>query len=138
MKVFLDANVLLDLVTERDDPQFTKDASVILSLGEDGALELFMSAITVPTIAYVIKKKSAGEKKRIIRDLTSIVSVLPSLPEHVDNALGGIMDDIEDALQVQSAIAGRCNVIITRDVDDFKLSEIPAISPEEFLKRILR
>ncbi len=65
-----------------------------------------------------------------------IVEVLPSLPEHVANMLNGQMSDIEDALQVQSALEGRCDVIVTRNVHDFSLSEIPAITPADMLSRI--
>ena len=137
MKVFLDTNVLLDTIVERDNPQFTDDASTILSLGETQVIELFMSALSIPVIAYVIKNVNAARKKAIIKDLISIVKVLPSLPEHVENVLECTMNDIEDALQVQSAKEGQCDIIVTRDIADFKESDIPVISPQDLLSRII-
>lgn len=137
MKVFLDTNVLLDTIVERDNPQFTDDASTILSLGETQVIELFMSALSIPVIAYVIKNVNATRKKAIIKDLISIVKVLPSLPQHVDNILECTMNDIEDALQVQSAKEGQCDIIVTRDIADFKESDIPVISPQDLLSRII-
>ena len=137
MKVFLDTNVLLDTIVERDNPQFTDDASTILSLGETQVIELFMSALSIPVIAYVIKNVNATRKKAIIKDLISIVKVLPSLPQHVDNILESTMNDIEDALQVQSAKEGQCDIIVTRDIADFKESDIPVISPQDLLSRII-
>ncbi len=136
MRVFLDTNVLLDTLVARDNPQFAKDAATILSLGENGTFDLYMSALSISTIAYVLKNMSPSVKKSIISDLVDIVEVLPSLPEHVANMLNGQMSDIEDALQVQSALEGRCDVIVTRNVHDFTLSEIPAITPADMLSRI--
>lgn len=137
MRVFLDTNVLLDTLVSRDNPQFARNVATILSLGENGTFDLFMSALSVPTIAYVLKSMSPAAKKAIIGELVDIVKVLPALPDHVTNMLESQMSDVEDALQVQSAAEGGCDVIVTRNIHDFKLSEIPAISPEEFLRRIL-
>ncbi len=137
MRVFLDTNVLLDTLVSRDNPQFARNAATILSLGENGTFDLFMSALSVPTIAYVLKSMSPAAKKAIIGELVDIVKVFPALPDHVTNMLESQMSDVEDALQVQSAAEGGCDVIVTRNIHDFKLSEIPAISPEEFLRRIL-
>ncbi len=137
MRVFLDTNVLLDTLVSRDNPQFARNVATILSLGENGTFDLFMSALSVPTIAYVLKSMSPAAKKAIIGELVDIVKVFPALPDHVTNMLESQMSDVEDALQVQSAAEGGCDVIVTRNIHDFKLSEIPAISPEEFLRRIL-
>lgn len=137
MRVFLDTNVLLDTLVVRDNPQFARNAATILSLGENGTLELRMSVLSVPTIAYVLKNMSPSAKKTIIGDLVDIVEVLPSLPEHVTNMLAGQISDIEDALQVQSAVEGRCDVIVTRNIHDFRQSEIPAITADDLLDRIL-
>ena len=62
--------------------------------------------------------------------------VTPLLPVHVTNMLDSRMSDIEDALQVQSALEGECDIIVTRNIQDFSLSEIPAIAPDDFLGRI--
>ena len=136
MRVFLDTNILLDTLVLRDNPMFAQNAATILSLGDNSTIELYMSALSVPTVAYVLKSMSSSAKKTIIRELVDIVKVLPSLPEHVSNILENQMTDIEDALQVQSAMEGGCDVIVTRNTHDFKLSEIPAITPDDFLRRI--
>ena len=137
MKVFLDTNILLDTIVSRDNPEFARNAATILSLGENGTLELYMSVLSIPTIAYVLKSMSPDAKKAIIGELVAMVKVLPSLPEHVAGMLESRMSDIEDALQVQSAVEGGCDVIVTRNIHDFKLSGIPAIAPDDFLRRIL-
>lgn len=137
MKVFLDTNILLDALAERSNPVFSKNAETIFALGENGVVDLYMSVLSIPTIAYVLKNKTAGQKRAIIKDLTSIIEPLPTFPEHIKNMLEQQMTDIEDALQVQSALEGQCDIIITRNLHDFRDSVIPAISPDDFLDRVL-
>lgn len=137
MKVFLDTNILLDVLVERDNKEFTENATTILELGSNRVLDLYMSVLSVTTIAYVLRHMTAARKKGIIRDLISIVKVLPSLPEHIDNMLECQMNDIEDAMQVQSAKEGQCDIIVTRNITDFKDAGLPVISPDDFLKKII-
>ena len=124
-------------MVERSEPMFLKNAETIFALGENGVVDLYMSVLSIPTIAYVLKNMTSERKKSIIRDLTSIVEPLPSYPEHVRNMLEQQMADIEDALQVQSALEGQCDIIVTRNLQDFRDSAIPAISPDDFLARII-
>lgn len=136
MKVFLDTNILLDTLVVRPDKSFTENSMQILSLGENGVLDLYISVLSVPTIAYVLKNKTSEQKKSIITDLTSIVKVLPSLPQHVETMLESPIRDIEDALQIQSAKEGQCDLIVTRNTRDFTDAGMPVMSPEGLLKRI--
>lgn len=137
MRAFLDTNVLLDAVVVREIIRFSNDADTIIRLGKSGAVELYMSILSIPTIAYVIKNITSDRKKAIIQELTFTIKVLPSLPEHVQAMLDSPMQDIEDALQLESAKSGGCDLIVTRDVSDFESSDIPAITPSDFLDRIL-
>lgn len=137
MKVFLDTNILLDTLVVRPDKSFTENSMQILSLGENGVLDLYISVLSIPAIAYVLKNKTSEQKKSIITDLTSIVKVLPSLPQHVETMLESPIRDIEDALQVQSAKEGQCDLIVTRNTRDFTDAGMPVLSPEGLLERIL-
>lgn len=137
MRAFLDTNVLLDSILDRDERRFCEDAAAILKLGRNGLLELCMSILSIPTIAYVIKNVNAERKRTIIQDITAIVKVLPALPEHVTAMLESPISDIEDSMQLLSAKDGACDIIVTRDIDGFRQSDIPAISPEDLLSRIL-
>ena len=137
MKIFLDTNILLDTLIERSNHEFTDNAATILGLGDNGVIDLYMSALSISTIAYVLKNMTASRKKAIIKELITIVKVLPILPEHVYNMLESPMKDIEDALQAQSAKEGLCDLIVTRNTSDFKEAGIPVIEPQDLLKRII-
>ena len=105
----------------------------ILGLGENGVIDLYTSALSISTIAYVLRNMPSVRKKEIIKDLITIVKVLPVLPEHVNNILESPMKDIEDALQAKSAMEGCCDLIVTRNESDFKEADRPVIGPDELL-----
>jgi hypothetical protein len=46
------------------------------------------------------------------------------------------MPDLEDALQAAAALAWRADVIVTRNLDDYRHSPVPAVAPLEFLRRV--
>ena len=136
MRVFLDTNVLLDAYGERQDSRLTADGRKILSLAVGRCYELYMSVISVPTIAYVIKGMTVNEKKALIQRITEVVTPLPSLPVHISKIIEMPTKDIEDAMQILSAQEGGCDVIVTRDAAGFEGCEIPVVSPANFLRRI--
>ena len=55
---------------------------------------------------------------------------------HADavQALDWPMPDFEDALQAAAAVACGAQVILTRNVRDFKRSPVLAMTPEDFIK----
>lgn len=55
MKVFLDTNILLDTLVERSNLKFTDNAMAIFGLGENGVIDLYLSALSMSTIAYVLR-----------------------------------------------------------------------------------
>lgn len=56
--------------------------------------------------------------------------------EVIDKALNAGFKDFEDALQYFSAVAFGCQVIITRNENDFKNALIPVLDAESYLKTV--
>lgn len=54
----------------------------------------------------------------------------------IDKALFSNFNDFEDAMLHYCALKFNCDYIITRDSKDFKNSEIPTLTPTEFLASI--
>ncbi|MBK8506061.1 MAG: hypothetical protein IPL46_30020 [Saprospiraceae bacterium] len=44
--------------------------------------------------------------------------------------------DFEDGLQYYTALESQCDLIVTRNLRDFKESAIPVLSPREYLTKI--
>ena len=72
-----------------------------------------------------------------LKQLLTVIHVLQMDRKVVEDALISDFKDFEDALQYSSAINyGNIEVIITRNVKDYKMSEIGVLTPESFVKLI--
>lgn len=56
--------------------------------------------------------------------------------DYVRNALErNDFSDFEDCLQDECALQNNADYIITRNIDDFANSNVPAVTPADFLKK---
>jgi predicted nucleic acid-binding protein len=54
----------------------------------------------------------------------------------IEKGLNSNFLDFEDSLQYFSALRTECDIIITRNGKDFKKSQLPIMTPDEFLNSI--
>ena len=96
MKVFIDTNVLLDLMLAR--PEFHKaSASCIQGLRNHGAA-LYVSSLTVIHAYYFMRKSHGHEKsKEIIQYTLDMFNVLPSDASTLQRSMSLHFNDLEDA-----------------------------------------
>jgi predicted nucleic acid-binding protein len=132
MKVFLDTNILLDVLARRN-PFFANSAR-IWTMAEHGEVEAFVSAFSFNNIYYIIRKAEnkakASKALRLMRDV--FTSVAPER-QIMDQAMDSELDDFEDAVQYYSAERIRADYLITRNPQDFPSDGLPVVSPDEFL-----
>lgn len=135
MKVFLDANVIIDVVTNRTD--FIEASSKVLQLGLDGECELCASDITFTTVSYYARKNRTPEQLyEVLRSLRDFVDVVPSGPNAIDWALRQKSRDFEDAVQYYAALRSGAEYIVSRNVRDYPYNDIPVIPPHELLREM--
>ena len=132
MKLFLDTNVMLDLLGEREP--FYISAAKIATLADKRKLKIIVSALSFATVSYFLTKyeglKNTKDKLRKFK----IISGICELDEVIiEKALNSDFPDFEDSLQYFSALKSECDMIITRNGKDFKKSQIPVMTPDEFL-----
>ena len=134
-KLFLDTNVMLDLLGERH-PHYNSIAK-IATLAERGEFAMVASALSYTTVSYVLQKyQNADSIKEKLRKF-KIISEICSLDEVIiEKGLNSNFSDFEDALQYYSALKTDCAVIISRNGKDFKQSEIPVMTADEYLHSI--
>lgn len=132
MKVFLDTNILLDVLARRNP--FFANAGKIWTMAEHGELEAFVSAFSFNNIYYIIRKAEgrikARKALRLLRDV--FTSVAPER-QIMDQAMDSDLDDFEDAVQYYSAGRVHADYLITRNPQDFPTGGLPLVSPDEFL-----
>lgn len=133
MRVFLDTNILLDIIEERQE--FLADSANVFDLGIKGQIQMFASPLTFVNCVY-IAKKNVGYHNAMqgIKLLKQFVVATTMDDRQVTYALQENVPDFEDRLQFEAAIAAQCDVIVTRDTKrHFPHDRIPILTPIEFL-----
>jgi predicted nucleic acid-binding protein len=132
-KLLIDTNIVIDLLAQREP--FYQSAAQIFSLADQNKLELAISSLTFANTNYVLSRlKSVQEAREILRRFRILVKVLSLNDKIIDLALNdSSFKDMEDGLQYYSAIENGQNIIITRDLQDFKESKIPVMTADEYL-----
>ena len=130
--LFLDTNVLVDLFEKRHS--FFNEIAKNFSLAEDNQFKLVASSISFVNAFYILSKKiyktlvlESLKKYRILCEILAIDELV------LDKSLFSNFSDFEDAVQYYSAINAKSDILITRNEKKFKNSEIPVMSPKEFL-----
>lgn len=133
--LFLDTNVMLDLLGERDP--FYDSIAMIVSLADMGEIQIVVSALSYSTVYYILSK---FESDRNIKEKLSkfkVIAITSDLTDKViDKGLVSRFHDFEDALQYHCALNSNCNILITRNGKDFRESDIPVMTPDEYLSHL--
>lgn len=134
-RLFLDTNVILDLLAERIP--FFDSIAKIATLADQKKLTLVVSPLTFTTITYVLNKFESSEAVlNKLRKFKIICEVCLVDEEIIEKGLNSSFKDFEDAIQYFTAINANCTIIITRNGKDFKHSTIPIMTAEEYLSSI--
>lgn len=132
MKVFLDANVLLDVLLERD-PHFT-DSRNVWALAESRQIDASVCASSLPTVFYVARRTRGTDAAWAgVRLICDVFSLVPTDEQIIRQALSGKIADFEDAVQFYSALGAGAMVLVTRNQRDFPADKIDILTPSQFL-----
>ncbi|MBR5540807.1 MAG: PIN domain-containing protein [Bacteroides sp.] len=134
MKVFLDTNIVIDLLDKR--APFYVDAVKLFTLAYQKKITLFVSPMTYATASYLLRKHGKEGMRKLLSNFRQLSRITTADESVVDAALASSFDDYEDALQYYSALTGNVDVIVTRNKKDFVLSRIPVLLPEELLAQL--
>ena len=135
MRFLVDANILLDVLMNRQ-PHVT-DSANIWKLCETGQAEGYISSLTFANLIYIMRKEINPKGIEIILDKLSLIFHFADLTSSdLISAAKLQWNDFEDAVQCVTAKRLNADYIITRNVKDFKESDIIAITPTNMLKLI--
>lgn len=132
-KVFVDTNIVLDLLEKRKE--FYREAQRLFTLADQGDVRLFVSALTIANTHYLLYKHLGMEARKVLSKFKTLVNVLAVNDKILDLALASDLTDFEDAIQYYSALEFQMDVIITRNKKDFKNSSLPIFTANEYLNR---
>jgi len=132
-KIFVDTNIVIDLLSRRES--FFEEAAALFSLADRKQIELSVSSLTIANTSYaLLRQMDSNKAKSILRKLRLIVNILQLDDKIIGLALNDeTFSDFEDGLQYFTAIENEQELIITRNLKDFKYSKIPTMTAKQFI-----
>jgi predicted nucleic acid-binding protein len=133
-QLLIDTNIIIDLLAKREP--FYEDAAKLFSLADKNMVRLSVSSLSFANTNYLLQKTySSVVAKEILRKFKILTVVLSLDDKIIDLSLNDSgFGDFEDAIQYYSAIENNQDIIITRNLRDFKSSKIPVLTAGEFIK----
>lgn len=134
MLVLFDTNIILDILEKRL-PFYDSSKSVLESCAS-GNVTGYIALHSISNTFYILRKRySTADRKKLLLGILDLLQVTGADHESVRNALQREdFFDFEDCLQDECAKQIHANYIVTRNTDDFSMSDIPAIIPDDMLK----
>ena len=131
--IFIDSDVVIDFFTDRDphvDP-----ASELFDLSEKGEINLFLSALSIANIYYIVRRYLGHVKTLdVIVSLLEMTQVVSTTESEILQALKNNFKDFEDSIQYSTALTvSGVEAIVTRNVRDYRNSEIAVFTPQAYL-----
>ncbi|MDU9050810.1 MAG: PIN domain-containing protein [Candidatus Electrothrix sp. Rat3] len=132
-KVFLDTDVILDLLTERE-PHFEAAVELFLQI-QDKTIQAYTSPVIIANIFYILNRHLDRQKAiQSLIKLKSLVKVLNCGDRVIELALSSDFKDFEDSIQYYTALENNIDILITRNVKDYKTANITLSTPLEYIK----
>lgn len=136
LRILIDTNIVLDYLLSREP--YEKSAGVIIKFCQQKVVEGCIAAHSITNIFYILRKNFSIEERRwILLDICKIFCVEGIDAKKLQNALmnEGFLD-FEDCLQMECAKNFHADYIVSRNLEDFKNSDIPCVNPDEMCRII--
>ena len=131
-KVFVDTDIILDLLSDREP--FSEHSAKLFSAADKGNIKIHVSSLSFSNLHYILSKQYSSDqsRKRLLKFKT-LVTVLAVTDKIIDLALSSDFKDFEDGIQYFTAIENNVKILLTRNLKDYKTSEIPIMTAEQFM-----
>ncbi|MCR4560208.1 MAG: PIN domain-containing protein [Bacteroidales bacterium] len=133
MKVFLDTNIVIDFLGQREG--FYQKAAKVLSFLQQEKYKIICSSLTFSTAYYICKRgRTHQETINLLSCFAKLCSISVVDQKIIKSALDSNFKDFEDSIQYFSAKNAKADVIISRDKKGFENSKILVKTPDEVLQ----
>jgi predicted nucleic acid-binding protein len=138
LMILVDVNVFMDVLGQRAG---AVQSGLVISMVREKKVIGAVSALTIPILWFmesgrnIISQTSAKESTKT---MVEGFRMLPLTADVIGQASGSGQHDFEDAIQLSTALASKCEAVITRNKKGFPTTVIKILTPEEFLSGIHR
>lgn len=135
-KILIDTDVVLDFFFDRKP--YSDPAAALLSLCESKRVIGYITPVICSNVYYILRQTAQhGKVIERLKQLLMIVIALQMDGDVIIQALNSGFSDFEDALQNFAAVKSKhIDVIITRNVRDYRKSELAVMTPENYLRQL--
>jgi len=134
-KIFLDTNIVIDFLGEREN--FYQASAKVMTLADKKKIKILTSPTSIANTYYVLAKyENAQIAIEKIRKFKVLCSISKMDDEVIEKSINSDFKDFEDAMQYFSALASNCDLIVTRNEKDFKNSLIPVMNADSYLRTL--
>ena len=132
-KVLIDTDIILDLFARREP--FYQPAARLFTLIDIGTVKGYVSSLIFSNLYYILsREKTKSEAKNTLLKLKVLTNILAVDEKIIELALASNLKDFEDSIQYYVAIKNKIDIIITRNIKDYKGADIQAMTDDEFLR----
>jgi predicted nucleic acid-binding protein len=128
MRLLIDTDVLLDFALNREP--HAEAAKRLLAWAATNPGRCAVAWHSLANLNYMMR----GKTEQFIRDLLEFVEVPRTGREQMQVALDMGFADLEDAMQTSAAMLFGAQLIVTRNIRDYRRSPIKADTPDAVLK----
>ena len=133
-KIFVDTDIIMDLLAKRE-PHY-QFAAELFSLADQGKIQICISPLSFYNISYIVFRNYNSSKSRNnLLKFKTLVHFLPVNDKVIDLTLTSDFKDFEDGIQYFTALEHNVNILITRNLKEYKTAEITILTAEQYLKK---
>jgi predicted nucleic acid-binding protein len=130
--VFVDTDIIYDVLSQREP--FYLAAAKLFTLADENKIKITVSALSFANIHYLLSKQLSTEPaKQILRKFKILVNIVQIDDKIIDLALNSDFADFEDAIQYYCAIENNCNILLTRNLKDYKKAQITVMTAQDYI-----
>jgi predicted nucleic acid-binding protein len=134
--IFIDTDVIIEFLIDREP--HSREAAIIFTMIKQKKLKGYVSSLTFSNLYYVLRKIESHKKVIVKLDsISRLLTILKVDQQTIKYAITSGFPDFEDSIQYNCALDyKKIDVLITRNIKDYKGSEIPVMTPADYLKMV--
>ena len=108
---------------------------MIWKLCETEQMEGYVTALTIASIVYIMRRELTPDTvAEVVKELSLIFTIADLTNADIRRAARMCWNGFEDALQSAAAERIHADVIITRNIRDYRQSKVMAMAPSDFIQ----
>ena len=136
LRALVDTNVVLDLLLGREP--WATQAKPLWDARDNGRLELYLLASVLTDIFYICRKQVGIDRaKAAVEECMQRFVIITLDRAIIETALALPGTDFEDNVQIAGAQAFALDLIVTRNVADYRLASLPVVEPPNVLSHLV-